>query len=95
MGMGYLRAKEDTILSKITKIKNKKERERLFVSYCLFYGFFVTSSANTAPTTTMAMITPMIAGMKYKSAADCGAGVGAAVVAAALSTANDVSAIEP
>jgi hypothetical protein len=43
----------------------------------LFYGRLRIINANTAPTTIMAIITPTIAGTKYKSAAD-GAGVAAA-----------------
>ncbi len=50
----------------------------------VFYGFFDSSRAITAPTTTIATMTPMIAGRKYRSAID-GACVGAGVAVAAAS----------
>ena len=44
------------------------------------YSYFLLSiSITTMPTTIIAMMMPMTAGTKYRSAADCGIGVGAAV----------------
>lgn len=47
---------------------------------CCIYGCFLTASSIAAPTMIIAIMTPTIAGTKYKSTADCtGAAVGAAV----------------
>ena len=46
-----------------------------------FYGRFLSNSTVTKPTTTMAMNKPMIAGTKYRSAADCGVSTVGVVVA--------------
>jgi hypothetical protein len=72
----------------------KKGREDVFHLIFAFYGFLITSSASTAPTTMMAMMTPMIAGMKYRSAADCGVAVGAGVAAVSVTTML-VTAVDP
>ena len=46
----------------------------------LSYGRFLSKSNTiTAPTMIIVMITPIIPGIKYMSAIDCGAGVGALV----------------
>jgi hypothetical protein len=65
--------------------KLKKGGKKEFISLHL-YGFFDTSIARTAPTTIIAMMTPTIAGMKYRSAAD-GVCVGCVVSVAACSEA--------
>ena len=61
---------------------------------CSFYGRFLSISTIIAPTMKIAAIMPATAGTKYISAVDCtGAAVGA-IVGAAGSTANEVTACD-
>ncbi len=60
-----------------------KKRGKLFLVFCHVYRFLSSSMASNAPTTIIATSKPITAGTKYRSAADCGAGVGSAVGAGA------------
>jgi hypothetical protein len=53
--------------------------------FCCVYRF-LSISANMAPTTAIAIMMPMVAGRKYRSARDAGGAVGAGVVAGASDT---------
>jgi hypothetical protein len=60
----------------------KGEREVAFFGAYRFLSIRII----TSPTTTIAMIMPMVAGTKYMSATDAGVGVGAGVGSGADST---------
>jgi hypothetical protein len=72
----------------------KKKGEKLFVWFGV-YRFLSSISASRSTTTIMATIVPTDIGMKYRSAADAGVGVGSGVAAGASSTVMAVSANEP
>ena len=73
-------------------LKQKKE-EVVFLWF--FYGrFFSNKIASKAPTAMITTNRPAIAGIKYVSAIDCGAGVAGVGVGAVGSTVKAVSACE-
>jgi hypothetical protein len=60
--------------------KYKKEKGSWLCLLEVSYACFLSSSNTiTAPTMIIVMITPIIPGIKYRSAMDCGAGVGVVV----------------
>jgi hypothetical protein len=70
----------------------KRKRE---VDFGFLEAYFLLSNrASTTPTIAIAAIIPPVAGSKYWSAKDTGAGVGACVGSGAGLTANAVSANE-
>jgi hypothetical protein len=71
-----------------------KKRGKLFYDISTAYGRFLSSRNSTAPTTIMAMMMPMTAGTKYRSAADCGVGVGGGVASGSCITVKADTACE-
>ncbi len=66
-------------------LRERKKKGKCFLLLGV-YGRFLNSKTVIRPTTIMATNKPMVAGTKYRSAADCGAVVGCAVAAGAEST---------
>jgi hypothetical protein len=73
----------------------KKEGGRFVCAYLLVVYRFLSIRMSTAPTTTIAIMIPVIPGRMYRSAIDAGMGVGSAVAAGASSTFMPVSAYDP
>jgi hypothetical protein len=71
-----------------------KKRGNLFCDVSTAYGRFLSSRNSTAPTTIIAMMMPMTAGTKYRSAADCGIGVGGGVASGSCITVKADTACE-
>jgi hypothetical protein len=70
-------------LSSVSTTKKTKKREGKYFPLVSPYGRFLRTKMMTVPTTTIAMIIPMIPGTKYRSATEaacvgCGVGVAAA-----------------
>ena len=63
-----------------------KKRKRDEISWPIYGRFLSNNSANIAPTITIAMIIPAVAGTKYMSAIDSGCADGAGVVAVSSPT---------
>ena len=76
-------------------LKTKKGKGVCCLVAFAYALFFVTSNASIAPTTAIATIIAATLGSRYVSAVDCIGSLVGAGVAAATSTANDVSADDP
>jgi hypothetical protein len=76
-------------------LKTKKGKGVCCLVAFAYALFFVTSNASIAPTTAIATIIAATLGSRYVSAVDCTGSLVGAGVAAAASTANDVSEDDP